>query len=174
MTSSFADAADILEATLRELAPRHNGFSGNCARVARVLDEVLNTGGDYVVVAGESYEFADHVFLRWNNRLWDISGAHTQDQAQAKWCETEDEDEDAPELEDFIDPGGAMVERIADTNNVLAGGFSVESFRADLTKRLLERGFHKAYPQAVLEGPGSARAEAGSRSGAGPKPKPRR
>ena len=177
MTSSLARATDILEATLLELAEHHNGFSGNCARVARVLDEVLDTGGDYVVVVGEHYEFADHVFLRWNDRLWDMNGAHTEDQAQAQWCqvEDEDEDEDTPTLEDFTDPGGAMVGRMADSNNVLAGEFTVESFRADLTRRLREQGFHKAYPQAVLEeDPGRLEAEAGTSSVVRPNPKLRR
>ena len=103
MTSSLT-AADILETTLQELAQHHNGFSGNCARVAQVLDEVLDTGGDYVVV-GEHYEFADHVFLRWNNQLWDMNGAHTEDQARAQWCQAEEEDEGAPHARGLPRPG---------------------------------------------------------------------
>lgn len=54
-----------LDRILFGLNDRFNGGGGNCAAVACVLGEVLWAGGDFVVVSGEHYQFADHVFLRW-------------------------------------------------------------------------------------------------------------
>jgi hypothetical protein len=143
MPTPLSPAAQLLHRTLQQLGASHNGLGGNCARVARVLDEVLDAGGDYVVVCGEHYEFADHVFLRWEDRLWDIQGAHTTQQAQAQWCSAEDEDEDdeVPTLEDFEDPSGSLIERMADPNGVFAGGFDVDAFRQALLARLAQVGF---------------------------------
>lgn len=157
----------ILQLALQEMAIVYNGFSGNCAQVAMVLDEVLDTSGDYVVVSGEHYEYADHVFLRWEGLLWDMSGSFTPAEAEANWCtveEAEDDDEpDAPaELEDFPDPDGSTIGQMADANSVLAGGFDREDFKRSLIACLLRRGFGalSEAAQDTLESPATPRPAA--------------
>ena len=51
-----------VEKALLAAAEGQNGFSGNCAKVAVILNEVLEGDDAYVVVTGEHYEYADHVF----------------------------------------------------------------------------------------------------------------
>lgn len=147
MPPQTPEAAQQLRQVLRALHRQFNGGGGNCAQVACVLDCVLDTGGDFVVVSGEHYVFADHVFVRWQDRLWDISGAHTPEQAQAQWCSEPDDTGETPELEDFFDPDHSQILRMADTNSVLAGDFDRTAFHAALVERLTALGWED------LEGP---------------------
>ena len=129
----------LLAQALKEAGRGQNGFGGNCAAVAYILNHVLDAEGDYVVVNGEHYEFADHVFLRWKDRLWDMDGMSTPSQAEQAW-QTEDSDgEDI--LEDFSDPEGSAVLRLADNNGVFAGGFDPHVFHQRLVQALASRGF---------------------------------
>ena len=132
---------------LRAAAEGQNGFSGNCGRVAVILNEVLAGNSEYVVVVGEHYEYADHVFMKWNDRLWDIGGPLTPEQAEARWCE------DGEELEEFE---GDEVVRMVDPNNVFAGGFDGEKLKHDLVKELMKVGFPvnpDLVPTAKAKGP---------------------
>lgn len=149
MEKPLSPAAHTLSHVLAELALDHHGFCGNCARVAHVLDQVLDAQGQYVIVAGEHYEYADHVFLRWEGVLWDMDGPHTIEEAQECWCQDEEEDDEAT-LEDFVDPDGSMILRMADENGPLAGGFDPDVFRRQLTQRLTQVHFHEIYPAARL------------------------
>lgn len=132
MHSSFSDSQlrDVLEQALAIASEGQNGFSGNCAEVAVVLNEAVGGEGQYVVVVGEHYEYADHVFFRWKDRLWDMDGAHTEEEAEATWCEDEET------LEDFE---GDDVVRMVDNNGIFAGGFDRERFKQALTAELARR-----------------------------------
>lgn len=141
MTTPTSDRTPAqLRQALKSLVREFNGGGGNCALVACVLDEVLETGGDFVVVSGEHYEFADHVFVRWEGLLWDMSGSATPEDAESAWCDVEEGD-DAPELEDFPDPTQATIERMADPNSILAGGFDRRAFHVALVERLSALGW---------------------------------
>ena len=136
------EQARVLEATLQELGKTFVGGGGNCAQVACVLDDLLETGGDFVIVSGGHYEFADHVFVRWQGLLWDMGGARTWEEAEQAWCSPEDEDdEEVPILEGFKDPDQATIERMADSNCILSGGFDQEVFRRALLARLQALGW---------------------------------
>mgnify|MGYP000104105110 CR=1 FL=1 len=122
----------LLEAALAVASENQNGFSGNCAEVAVALNEAIGGDSQYAVVVGEHYEYADHVFLRWKDRLWDMDGAHTEEEAELAWCEDEET------LEDF---DGDDVVRMADNNGIFAGGFDRERFKQALVGELQKRGF---------------------------------
>lgn len=132
MSSALSDSQlrDVLEQALAVAAEGQNGFSGNCAEVAVLLNEAVGGEGHYVVVVGEHYEYADHVFFRWKDRLWDMEGAHTEEEAEATWCEDEET------LEDFE---GDDVVRMADNNGIFAGGFDRERFKQVLTAEFARR-----------------------------------
>lgn len=140
----------LVAKALKQASKDQNGFGGNCAAVAYILDHVLQAEGDYVVVNGEHYEFADHVFLRWKDRLWDMGGMYTPAQAQALW-ESEDHDGSDDVLEDYPDSDGSSVLRLADNNGVFAGGFDPLKFHRELTQALAASGFELA--EEALEPP---------------------
>lgn len=125
----------MVERALSRAAIDQNGFGGNCAKVATILDHVLQAQGNFVVLAGEHYEYADHVFLRWEGLLWDLDGPLSAEEAHAQWG-----DEDS-ELEDFTDPGHEAIHRMADDNGCFAGGFDAHRFHADLLNFLDAEGF---------------------------------
>lgn len=154
MSSDTAADIALLDGLLQELEAVHNGLFGNCAQVAVILDEALDTDGDYVVVAGEHYEYADHVFVRWEGLLWDIQGGRSWEEAEQTWCEADEDDEDStPELEEFSDPSGAAVVRLADPNNPMAAGFDPVAFRRDLIAGLAVRGFTRMAEDLQQEAP---------------------
>lgn len=149
MEPSTAQKIEQLQQVLSQLGKTFNGGGGNCAQVACVLDDILDAGGNFVVVAGEHYEFADHVYLRWEGLLWDMDGATSLEQAKDGWCEVEylDEDDDEmdanepPELEDFLDPSHSSILRMADENCIMSGGFDRADFDRQLRARLREHGW---------------------------------
>lgn len=125
----------MVERALARAAVDQNGFGGNCAKVATILDHVLQAQGDFVVVTGEHYEYADHVFLRWEGLLWDLDGALSAEEADEQWGGEESE------LEDFCDPGHEAIHRMADDNGCFAGGFDAARFHQDLVSFLKSEGF---------------------------------
>lgn len=135
-----------LAAALAVASEGQNGFSGNCAEVAVLLNEAVGGESDYVVVVGEHYEYADHVFLRWKDRLLDMDGVHTDEEAESQWCE------DGETLEDF---NGDDVVRMVDNNGVFAGGFDAERFRTCLAAELQKRGFLQPAPKDCVGQPKS-------------------
>jgi hypothetical protein len=106
---------------IRTAAMAHDGFGGNCAAFARVLDKVLGGEGDYVIIDGGHYEFATHVGPRYRGMILDADGVSTREDWIARWAdEEEDEDEDEDEededhgFEEFHDPDGTHVLALAD------------------------------------------------------------
>lgn len=142
---------ESIERVLADLETQFNGGGGNCAKVACALDDLLGGAGDFVVVAGEHYEFADHVYLDWQGCLWDISGRSTRDEALEGWS---DEDEPAATaLEDYADPAHATIRRMADENCILSGGFDEPAFRQALQGRLHALGYPVPDQDAALCAP---------------------
>lgn len=155
MNSTVDDQAQrkhLCEA-LKKASKGQNGFGGNCATVAYILNHVLEAEGTYVVVGGDHYEFADHVFLEWKDRLWDMDGMHTREQAMETWG---DEDDDNL-LEDFEDPEGIAILRMADTNGIFSGGFDPGRFQEILVQALKKEGF-EVHPDALEQLAGVAYA----------------
>ena len=132
---SASSLIPMVERALARAAVDQNGFGGNCAKVATILDHVLQAQGDFVVVTGEHYEYADHVFLRWEGQLWDLDGPLSAEQAQDEWGDEE------TELEDFPDPKHESIHRMADDNGCFSGGFDASRFHTDLLTFLELEGF---------------------------------
>lgn len=132
---SSSSLTPLVERALARAAVDQNGFGGNCAKVATILDHVLQAQGDFVVVTGEHYEYADHVFLRWEGLLWDLDGPLSAEEADEQWGEEE------TELEDFPDPQHQSIHRMADDNGCFAGGFDATRFHNDLLTFLESEGF---------------------------------
>lgn len=132
------DEAQDLGSRIKAVGDRFDGFSGNCARFAVALNQVLDADGDYVIVNGEHYEYADHVMLRHRGWLFDASGL-VDLEALREEC-----DEDDTELEDFPDasPDGRDVRRLADDGNELAARWVDE----DLVEALREALDRQVFP----------------------------
>jgi len=127
----------LLEQALSVASEGQNGFSGNCADVAVVLNEAVGGEGTYVVVVGEHYEYVDHVFFRWKDRLWDMDGPCLEEDAELQWCS------DGETLEDFEGDG---VLAAVDNNGIFAGGFDRERFKQTLAAELQRLGFEMPDP----------------------------
>lgn len=127
--------ADDLGARIKAVGATFDGFSGNCARFAIALNQVLSAHGDYVIVSGDHYEYADHIMLRFQGWLFDSSGLVDLQALEAE-CE-----EDGSEIEDFPDPSpdGRDVRRLADPDNELAARWADEDLVDALSNAILDR-----------------------------------
>ena len=67
----------------------------------------------------------------WQDRLWDIKGFVTREEAEGAWCQQ------GEQLEDFE---GDDVVRLVDPNNVFAGGFDADRFKQALVDELTKAG----------------------------------
>lgn len=115
LVETAAPAPERIDRAIKQVARTHNGFGGNCAAFALVLNKVLGGGGTYLCAdSGEHYQYVDHVALRFDGHLYDASGRIGEAEFR-RWAETEDGPGDVFEIADdsivrYVDgTGGGVV-----------------------------------------------------------------
>lgn len=92
LVEAAALTPERIDRAIKQVASRHDGFGGNCAVFAVVLNKVLGGGGTYLCAdSGEHYEYVDHVALRFDGNLYDGSGRISEAEFR-RWAETEDDE----------------------------------------------------------------------------------
>lgn len=127
-TSIGKISVEQLSCSLNMLSSQFNGFGGNCASVAQVINEVVGSPNTYLAVSGDHYEFADHILVKWSNFYWDMDGPHSYEEVLETWAD------DGQELEEFTSSEGLSA--MVDSNGLFSGGYDEGDFKNELLKSL--------------------------------------
>lgn len=68
------EGVDRIDAAIKSVASRHDGFSGNCGDFAYALKTALGSGDYLAADSGDHYEYVDHIALRYRGKIYDGSG----------------------------------------------------------------------------------------------------
>ncbi len=121
-------SVEQLACSLNMLSSQFNGFGGNCASVAQVINEVVGSPNTYLAVSGDHYEFSDHILLKWSDLYWDMDGPHSYEEVMEIWAD------DGQELEEFTSCDGLSA--MVDDNGIFSGGYDEDDFKAELLRSL--------------------------------------
>lgn len=135
MTTTTEYPLAVIEAAILAIAKTYDGMAGTCAQFAKVLNDVLGGEGDYVIVDSGHYQFADHVAVRIDGVIFDAEGMHEDEEGfLERWTEEEGDQT----LEEFDDPTGDQVLRLADPTCWGGEGIDMEQMAMDLRQSLQE------------------------------------
>lgn len=117
-----------IDAAIKAVAKKHNGFCGQCARFAVSLNAVLGNRGRYVIFCGDHYEYADHIALKVGHKIFDADGLMSREHyldwkgdGEVEYCDYGNEEQ---------------VLRMVDDSFSWGGYLDQERFEADLKKAL--------------------------------------
>lgn len=123
---------DQIDAAIKEAIPAGQGFAGQCAAFAVVLNRVLGGEGVYLCADGSHYEYVEHVALLYEGELYDASGRIDR-ATLADYAEPED-----GEAAEFIEVADESVRDLVDSTG---GGLT-----APLDEGLIEMRLRRALP----------------------------
>jgi len=89
-----------IDSAIKSVVREGEGFGGQCAAFAVVLNKVLGGDGTYLAADGQHYEFVEHVALMIDGEIYDASGRITIEQLEGYAEPEEDEDPEILEIDD--------------------------------------------------------------------------
>lgn len=117
-----------IDAAIKAVAKKHNGWCGQCARFAVSLNAVLGNRGRYVIFCGDHYEYADHIALKVGRKIFDADGLMSREGYRDWKGDGEVEYAEAGEEETVL--------RLVDDSSSWDGDLDKDRFEADLKKAL--------------------------------------
>lgn len=132
----FILPTDELNQIIKETNKKFNGFSGNCAKFATVLNKVLGGDDMFILVEGGHYEYVDHIALKWGHLVIDGDGIVTEEEFEEKYTDEENETT-FDVIEDDTDDK-RYIKKMVDQNNIFCRHYSEEEMEEYLKLKIQE------------------------------------